>query len=99
MAVRAAREVLESFDGTQVEANENAFGVREIADDLLHRLRKLAHQRWDREYLVSLGELWVFQKIDHLYPVSTREMRLAQALQVVESGQAFGSLSRDIESQ
>lgn len=99
MTLRAGHEVLGSFDGAQVEADENPFGVREIADDLLHRLRKLAHQGRDREYLIALGELRVFQKIDHLYTVSPREMRLAQPLQVLEGSQTLWSLSRDIESQ
>jgi hypothetical protein len=84
MLMRAVCVVLRSLDRAQVEADENALGVREIADDFLHRLRKLSHQRRYRENLISLCELGVLQKVDHLYAVSASEMGLAQLFQVGE---------------
>ena len=48
----------------QVEADEGALDVRQVADDLADRVGQLAHQRRDGDDLVVLGEPRVREQVD-----------------------------------
>src|SRR5262245_11256429 len=70
--------------GSNIEADENAIGVREIADDLAHGLGEPAHERRHREDLIPGRELRVLDQIDDLDPVPPGQMLLADPLQIRE---------------
>src|SRR5579863_6383816 len=88
-----------SVERAHVKTNQNAFSVRQVADDLLHGLGEFPHQRGDRQNLITLRELRILQQIHHLNPVGARKMRLAQSLEVGERRQTLRRLARDIEAQ
>src|SRR4051794_2197468 len=39
-----------------IQPNQNALRVGEIADNFSNRLRQLAHERWDSNYLIAARE-------------------------------------------
>jgi hypothetical protein len=49
---------------SQVQPYENAVFVRKIPDDLLHRRREMANQRWEGHNLIASRQLRLFQQID-----------------------------------
>src|SRR4051794_18744786 len=50
----------------QLQADEDTFGVGEVADDPPHRLRELPHQGRDRHNLVAPCQLGAHQQVDDL---------------------------------
>jgi hypothetical protein len=82
----------------QIQADENAFGVREIPDDLLDRFGKTPDERRDRQDLIALGQLRVLQEIDDLDLIVPVQMFLANLLQVSEGKNRLRSLARYVES-
>src|ERR1051326_8183732 len=84
---------------TEIQSDEHAFGVREIADDLLDRFGQPAHERGNGENLIALRELWILHEIDHLDLVSAVQMRLADVPQVREGENRFRRLSGDVQPQ
>src|SRR5579872_2248381 len=77
----AARSVAD----TEVQTHEHPFGVREVADDFLDRLRQPSHERGQSEDLVALSELGPLYEIDDLDLVSTLQMLFADFPQIGES--------------
>src|SRR5687768_7783796 len=52
--------------GAQIQAHQQPFGIRQIADQLLHRRGQAADQGGDGEDLISARQLRVAQQIDDL---------------------------------
>src|SRR3954471_12113611 len=68
----------------ELQPDQRAFGVGEVADDLAYRVGQLALQRRDGDDLVVLGEARVLQEVDHLDLVAPGEVLLAHLLQVLD---------------
>ena len=84
---------------TQIQPDEHAFRVREVADDLLDRFRQPPHERRHGQDLVAARELRILQQIDDLDLVAPLQMLLADLLQVREGQDRLRRLSRDVEPQ
>ena len=82
----------------QIQPDENAFGVREIPDDLLDRFGETPVERRDRQDLIALGQLRVLQEIDDLDLIVPVQMFLTDLLQVSEGKNRLRSLARYVES-
>src|ERR1035437_7034386 len=52
--------------GSYLQADEHRVGVRQIPDDLAHRLGQAAHQRRDRDDLIAPREPRVLHQVDQL---------------------------------
>ena len=83
----------------EVQPDEDAFRVREVADDLLDRFRQPPHERGHGQDLVAARELWILQEIDDLDLVAALQVLLADLLQVREGQDRLRRLSRDVEPQ
>src|SRR5262245_33216529 len=88
-----------SHRGSDIEADENAIGVREIADDLAHGLGKPAHERRHREDLIAGGQLRILDQVDDLDPIPPGQMLLADSLQIRERGDRSRRLPSDVQAQ
>src|SRR5580765_4337451 len=84
---------------TEIQSHEDAFGVREIADDLLDRFGQPAHERGKGEDLVAVSELGILHEIDHLDLVTAVEVLLADLPQIREGENRFRGLSGDVQPQ
>src|SRR5690242_7142192 len=49
----------------QLQSDQDARGVREVADDLAQRRRQAAHERGHGHDLVARGELRILEQVDH----------------------------------
>jgi hypothetical protein len=85
----------------QIQANQGAVLIREVADHLLQRSRKVADQGRNGHDLVVAGNLRVFQQVNHLDLVFVLAVKVlfADALQVPESAKRLGRLPRHVEAQ
>src|SRR5262249_32237605 len=83
----------------QLQSDQRALGVGQVADDLAHRVGKLAHQRRDGDDLVVLGEARVLEQVDHLDLVAPGEVLLAHLLQVLDRGERLRRLACGVEAQ
>src|ERR1044071_1852634 len=81
-----------SGSDTEIQSNQDAFRVREIADDLLDRFRQPPHEGGQRENLVALRELRSRDQIDHLDCVAAVEVLLADLPQIREGQHGFRCL-------
>ena len=66
----------------ELEADQHALGVRQVADQLLDRFRQFSDERRDGDDLIAAGELWVLDQVDHFDFVPSREVRVADLPQV-----------------
>lgn len=82
---------------TEIQPDEDAFRVGEIADDLLDWLGQPSDEGGDSEDLVALGELRILHEVDHFDFVPSQEMRLADLLQIRQGKDRFRRLSRDVQ--
>ena len=55
-----------NLNGTQIQPHQHPLGVREIANNLPDRLGQFAHQRWNGQDLVALGQLRILEQINNL---------------------------------
>src|SRR6185312_8255120 len=94
-----SRSRLLALHRPDVEPHQHPLLVREIADDLLHRLRQLAHQCGHRQDLVARGEPGVLEQVDDLDRVLPLEVLFTEALEIADRGHALGGLPRDVEPQ
>src|SRR4029434_6878314 len=85
--------------GPNVQADEHALGVREIADDPAHRLGQTPHERRHREDLIARGELRVLGQIDDLDLVPAGQVLLADPLEIGERLDGLGRLAGGVEPQ
>ena len=69
---------------TKIQSNQDAFRVREIADDLLDRFGQPSDEGREGENLVALSQLRILHQIDHFDRVPAVEMLLADLAQVRE---------------
>src|SRR5689334_8231520 len=69
---------------TEIQSDQDAFRVREIADDLLDRFRQPPHEGGQGENLVALRELRTRDQIDHVDRVAPVEVLLADLPQIRE---------------
>ena len=54
-----------SGSSTEIQSNQDAFRIGEIADDFLDRFGQPADEGREGENLVALSELRILQQIDH----------------------------------
>lgn len=88
-----------SIGGPQIQADEHALGIGQIADDLAHRCGKFAHQGWDCQDLIALRQLRMFEQIDDLDLILAGQVLVAKFFEIGEGGQALGRLPGNIEAQ
>ena len=88
-----------SLADTEIQPDEHAVRVREVADDLLDRFRQPSHERGHGQDLVAARELRVFQEIDDLDLVAAQQMLLADLLQILEGQNRLRRLSGDVEPE
>src|SRR5690349_14301398 len=93
MAHRGSSTAGGSSRGPEIEAHERPLGVRQIADDLLHRRGQFAHERRDRKDLIARRELRVLEQVDDLDAVLPCEVLVAQALEIGDSDERSSGLS------
>src|ERR1700732_4830262 len=82
-----------------IEAYEDPLGVRQVADNFANRLRKIAYQGRNGEYLVVLSELGGLDQVDHVQAVTALKMFLTNFLQIPQGDQGFGCLTGNIQAQ
>ena len=97
--VRSFHIVHQLIQSLHIEADQNAFFVRKVADDLNYRFRKLAHKRGHGKYLVAGRQLRILYKVYDLDHVSSRKMRFADPLQVRKGRRRPRRLSGDIKAK
>src|SRR5437868_10542347 len=85
-------------DRPQLEADKDPFRIREIADDLAHRRRQFAHQRWDGDDLVLPRPLGILNEIDDLDRIFSWQVLIAEFLEVFDSADRFLGLTRHIKA-
>ena len=76
------RDGLCSARRSNVEADEHTLSVRQVANDLLDRLRQPSYEGWNRQYLVPAGELRVLEKVHDLDLVFSRKAPVTDPLEV-----------------
>ena len=60
----------------QIQTNQHPFGIRQIADDLADRFGQFPHQGRDRQDLVAMRQLRVFQQVDHFNFIASGQVLL-----------------------
>src|SRR6185295_814974 len=95
----ASRGTSSSGPDTEIQSDEHALRVREIADDLLDRFWQPSHERGHGEDLVALSELWILHQVDHLDLVPPMEVLLADLPQIREGEDRFRRLPGDVQPQ
>jgi hypothetical protein len=85
--------------GLDVEADENPFGVGQIANDFADWWRQLADECRERQDLVVASELWIFEQVDYLDSISVAQVFTADFLQVRERRHRSGRLTSDVQAQ
>src|SRR6185295_458867 len=83
----------------QVQAHEHALGIRQVADDLAHRLGQPADQGGDGQDLVRARELGVGDQVHDLDAVLAGQVLLAEPLQVGEGRHGLRGLTGNIQPQ
>src|SRR6266850_838654 len=73
-----------SFADTEIQSHEDAFRVRQVADDLLDRFRQPPHERGYGQDLVPASKLRILQEIDDLDLIAPLQVLLADLLQISE---------------
>src|SRR5208337_4549243 len=86
-------------DGPDVEADQDAFRVREVADDPPQGRRELLDQGGDGHDLVPAGQLGSLQEVDHFDGVPPLEVLLADPPEVVDRRQRPGRLAGHVEAK
>src|SRR4051794_2233765 len=84
--------------GAEVEADQHALGVRQIADDLTQRFGELPDQGRDRQDLVVSSQARVLEQVDDVDVVSPGEVLLAKLVQVANRGHALDGLAGNVEA-
>src|SRR5262245_56943695 len=84
---------------TEIEPDEYALDVRQVADDLLDWYRKATHQGRHRQNLIAPPKLRVLDQIDDLDAVAASQVLVADLPQVRERADRLRGLSGDIEPE
>src|ERR1051325_8552352 len=82
-----------------IQANQNALGVGEIADDLSDRLRQLAHERRDRQDLIAARECRVVHQINHFNVILSFQILFTNVLEIFEGSERAWSLTGYVKTQ
>ena len=85
--------------GTNIQADQDLFGIGKVADDFPQGHGNLADESGDCEYLMILGEGWIFQQVDYFDLVASSQMLGADFLEVGDGGNRPGSLAGDVQPQ
>src|SRR6185369_8104439 len=83
----------------QLQPDQRALGVGQVADDLSQRRRNLAYQRGDGDDLVLLRQARVLHQVDYLDRVIAGEVLFTDLLEVVERCHRLGRLPGGIEAK
>src|SRR5208337_1981456 len=87
------------IDRPDVEADQDSFRVREVADDPPQGRRELLDQGGDGHDLVHAGQVRGLQEVDYLDGVVPLEVLLANPPEVVDRRQRPGCLAGDVETK
>src|SRR5271166_6838813 len=87
------------IDGPDVEANQDAFRVREVADDPPQGRWELLDQGGDGHDLVPAGQLRGEQEVNHLDGVAPLEVLLADPPEVVDRRERPGRLAGHVKAK
>jgi plasmid stabilization system protein ParE len=82
-----------------LESYQRLLRIAEIAYDLAQRLGEFPHQCRNCYDLVPGRELRMLNEVNDLYVVTSRQMFLAQVLEIRESSHGARRLSRHIQAQ
>ena len=88
-----------SLPRTEIQPDQDPFGVRQVADDLLDRSGSRRTSVGSARIWSPRPELRILQEIDDLDPVAPLQVLLADLLQVREGADRLRRLSRDVEPQ
>src|SRR4051812_45269813 len=83
----------------EVEADEHALGVRQVADDLPHRFGQAPLERRDGDDLLATRQLWPLEEIDDLDAVLPGQMLLADPPEIGEGGNRPWGLAGHVQPQ
>src|SRR4029079_7099950 len=72
---------------TDIQPDEDTFGIREISNDALDRWWKAADQRGNGQDLISGGQLRADQQVDDLNGIAPGEVLLANLFQICDCGE------------
>src|SRR5271157_1455257 len=86
-------------DGPDVEADQDSFRAREVADDPPQGRRELPDQGGNGQDLVGAGQLRGEQEVNHLDGVAPPEILLADPPEVVDRRQRPGRLAGHVEAK
>ena len=75
---------------TKIESNQDAFRIREVADDFLDRFGQPSDESREGENLVALSELRILHQIDHFDRVPPVEVLVADLPQIARARTDFG---------
>src|SRR5271157_5292200 len=87
------------IDRPAVEADQDSFRVREVADDPPQGRRELLDQGGDGHDLVGAGQLGGLHEVDHLDGVAPLDVLLANPPEVVDRRQRPGRLAGHVEAK
>src|SRR5208337_11933 len=87
------------IDRPDVEADQDSFRVREVADDPPQGRRELLDQGGDGHDLVGAGQLGGLHEVDHLDGVAPLDVLLANPPEVVDRRQRPGRLAGHVEAK
>src|SRR6185436_18831430 len=81
----------------QSQSDDDALLVREISDDLPHRLGELQDEGRHRHDLIRAREPRILREVDHLDRVLPSQMAIANGFQILERGDRPWGLPRHVE--
>ena len=90
------RERLRS-ERPEIQAEQHAFGIREVADDPPDRRRQFLDHHRRRQDLLVLGQLGTLQHVDHHQLVLAVELAVADAPEVLDGPERARCLTGDVE--
>jgi len=82
-----------------IETYQDTLCIRQVADDLFNRLRKLSHKRRQGKDLIAPGQSRCLQQIDNLDGILVFEVFFTDFLQIDKCSSGFWCLPRDIKPQ
>src|SRR5215468_5143320 len=83
----------------QIEAEQDALGLRQIADDFFDRFGQFPHECRDGQNLIVGGEPGVFQQVNHFDLISPDQALIAEAFEIGERGDGLRGPVGDVEPQ
>ena len=81
----------------QVQADQHPFPVRKITNDPAHRWGQDFGEGGGGQDLVLLGELGVFEHVNHLQRIDTQKLGFEDVAQGLEGPHRVGRVARHVE--